>query len=163
MTSLSGEDRLIYICSAFFVRIKCLWFTWNASIFKFHYTGEEPPHTTPHHFKKSNFIFKMAGFCIANQCTPRLHKNKHWRKWASFEAYWYALQYKAMSTNFLQPRPECVLTPQLLDKNHSWPDKAELVDMTGNWKRRELPHLHNSTFTRSHPQQPFVMKLHRHT
>ena len=35
-----GEDRFVYIRSAFFVRIKCLKFSWNACIFKVHYTGE---------------------------------------------------------------------------------------------------------------------------
>jgi len=35
-----GEDRFVYIRSAFFVRIKCLWFSQNACIFKVHYTGE---------------------------------------------------------------------------------------------------------------------------
>jgi len=32
--------RFVYIRWAFFVRIKCLWFSRNAFIFKFHYTGE---------------------------------------------------------------------------------------------------------------------------
>ena len=38
---------------------------------------------------------------------PRTHKNKHWSEWATFEEYWYALEYKASlistSTSLLQP------------------------------------------------------------
>ena len=40
MTALSSEDHFVFFLSAFFVRIKCLWFSQNACIFKFHYTGE---------------------------------------------------------------------------------------------------------------------------
>ena len=59
MTSLSGEDRFVYIRSAFFVRIK--WFTRNACIFKSYYTG---PQTPPHHFSKLNFISKILNFAL---------------------------------------------------------------------------------------------------
>ena len=50
-------------------------------------------------------------FYNANQCLPRRHKSKHWiTEWATFEEYWYALEYKAplisTSTSFLQPSPK---------------------------------------------------------
>ena len=72
MALLLGEYRFIYIRSAFFVRIKCLWFIRNACIFKFHYTAEEalsPPQTTPHHF--SNLFFSNIWSCNANQCVAQ--------------------------------------------------------------------------------------------
>ena len=65
MTSLLSEDHFVFFRSAFFVRIKCLWFSQNACIFKFHYTGEgalPPPQTTPHHFSKLNFISKYMNW-----------------------------------------------------------------------------------------------------
>ena len=40
LTSLMGEDHFVYMRSAFFMRIKCLWLSQNACTFKFHYTGE---------------------------------------------------------------------------------------------------------------------------
>jgi len=40
LTSLMGEDRFVYMRSAFLMRIKCLWLSQNACTFKFHYTGE---------------------------------------------------------------------------------------------------------------------------
>jgi len=48
------------------MRIKCLWFSPNACIFRFR------PH--PHHFSKLNFISKIWHFYSASQCVPRRHK-----------------------------------------------------------------------------------------
>jgi len=81
--------------------------------FKFHYTGEGAlpppfPDTTPLFFD-IKFYLKYIKFYSANQCVPRRHKNKHLSEWATFEEYWYALEYEALlisrSTNFLQPSP----------------------------------------------------------
>jgi len=50
---------VFYTCSAFFVRIRCLWFSRNACNFKFHYTGEgysPSPDSTPS-FLKIKFYF----------------------------------------------------------------------------------------------------------
>jgi len=44
--TLSGEDRFVYMRSASFVRITCLWFSWNACNFKF-YTGRGSVHVEP--------------------------------------------------------------------------------------------------------------------
>jgi len=91
------------------VKIKRLWFHWNAYIFRFHYTvdGAFPPRPYPQHFSKLNFIFLNITFYHANQYIPRRHKNKHWTEWATVEEYWYAFAYKALfistSSNFLQP------------------------------------------------------------
>jgi len=65
---MSGEDRFVYIRSAFFVRIQRLWFNRNACIFSFLkillYTGGAlpPPLTLPHHFSQLNFISKILNF-----------------------------------------------------------------------------------------------------
>jgi len=52
-----------------FVRIKCLWFSGNACIFKFHYTGEGallPSQTLPHHFSKWNLTLEIRHFYDEN-------------------------------------------------------------------------------------------------
>jgi len=54
---------------------KCLWFSHNACIFKFHYTAP-----TSHYFLKLNY-FKNIKFYYANQCVPRRHKSKHGSEW----------------------------------------------------------------------------------
>ena len=76
MTSLLHEDRFVYIHSEFFVRIKCLLFSRNACIFKFHYIGEgtKPP---PHYFSKLNFIFKILNFTMQINAYQGGTKNKH--------------------------------------------------------------------------------------
>jgi len=112
MTWLSGEDHFVNIRLAFFMRIKCLWFSRNACIFYilfylFIYTALPPTQTSPPSFFEIKFYSKKSTFFYSNQCVPRRHKNKHWREWATFKEYWYALEYKApfisTSTNFLQP------------------------------------------------------------
>ena len=92
------EDKMSLIQS------ECVYF------FKCCYTGEgAAPSPDPPSFFEIKFYFKNIKFYHANQCVPRTHKNKYWSEWATFEEYWYALEYKAplisTSTNFLQPSP----------------------------------------------------------
>jgi len=61
MTSLSSEDRFVYIRSTFFVRIKCLLIQSKCMHFKillYWGVGSAPPQTPPHHFSKLNLISK---------------------------------------------------------------------------------------------------------
>ena len=99
MTSLC-EDRFICTRSAFFV-IQSKYMHFLISLY---WGGDCQIH--PHHFSKL-FYFKNIKLYNANQCVWRRHKNKHWSEWATFEEYWYPLEYKAplisTSTNFLQP------------------------------------------------------------
>ena len=56
--SLSGEDRFVYMRSASFVRIKCLWFSRNACNFKF-YTGRGSVHVEP---TQHSYLFILRVF-----------------------------------------------------------------------------------------------------
>ena len=80
-----------------------------------------PSRPTPRQFSKLSFIFENIKFYSANQCVPRRHKNKHLSEWATFEEYWYALEYEALlisrSTNFLQPSPDDIY---LLSYDQLW-------------------------------------------
>jgi len=80
---------------------KCLRFSHNACIFKFHYTAP-----TSHYFLKLNFISKILNFTMQiNVYQEGTKVNTEVNE--TFEEYWYALEYKAplisTSTNFLQP------------------------------------------------------------
>jgi len=66
MTSLSGEDRFVYIRSAFFcedkkslIQSECVYFL-NVVILG---RGQPPPQTT-HHFSKLNFTSKTLNFTM---------------------------------------------------------------------------------------------------
>ena len=55
------------------------------------------PEPTPS-FVEIRFCFRDITFYNANQCVPRRHENKRWSEWATFEDYWYALEYKEYNT-----------------------------------------------------------------
>jgi len=105
----------VYMRLAFFVRTKCLWFSRNAFIFKFHYTGEvlcRIPRPHPHHFSIVIFIFKIWNFTMqisTYQEGTKINRSE----WVSFEEYWYVLEYKkpliSTSTSFLPPCCCCLV------------------------------------------------------
>ena len=68
-----------YMRSAFFLRIKCLWFSRNACIFKLHYT--------PGHFSKLNFTLKIRNLTMQICSYQEGAKIKHWSEWASFDVH----------------------------------------------------------------------------
>jgi len=97
-TSLSGENRFVYIRSALFACMNCVCISRNACILKFHYTGEgalPPLQTLPPLLFEIKFLYINLKLYSANQCMPRRHKSKHRNEWASFEESWYVLEYRA--------------------------------------------------------------------
>jgi len=95
MFGIFREDKMSLI------QLKCMHFK-----ISLYWEGGYAPSTDPWFFFKIKFYFKNNKFYTANQCVPRRHKNKHWSESATFEEYWYVLEYKALlistSINFLQ-------------------------------------------------------------
>ena len=88
MMLLLREDCVVYIHSAFFMKMKCFRFSWNACIFNCYYTrGSYVPSTqqplsrlhSPH-FSKVIFICKIQKFTMHvngyRKCTKKIHWSK---------------------------------------------------------------------------------------
>jgi len=88
MMLLLREDCVVYIHSAFFMKMKCFRFSWNACIFNCYYTRGElcPLHTaaplqTPlPSFFESNFYLQNPKIYNACQWVQKMHEKIHWSK-----------------------------------------------------------------------------------